>query len=1241
MRNSSSRMHRLGLIAGSLLVICIVMLSWPSHSTKAFFPTNWLTVWGLLGRSHTRITRDAIENVNKSLFGVMKMTDSMQKASDEIIEANVSVDCDQITSSKHFDGESLPEGQNRLVALALNVKSALDNSDTTLARISLGQALHTLQDFYSHSNWVELGHTSPNVALGVPGISLNRLSEAEATCVDCLIPCDLCSFVNLITYGLTSGYFGGEDRDKPNPLKCNHGGPFDTLLGAGGGINKDSVLCQFSPHYYKHYQAASIATSHTERFITNLTTLYGVSDEQIRLLMGVGVTLAFAIDTTGSMGGVIASVKREAIQIVDERLGTNQEPTKYVLTPFNDPYVGPTVVTSSASEFKSAIDSLFADGGDDCPELAMQGMLQAIAASDEGGDLFVFTDADPKDSGLTGNVTNLAKEKKIKVSSALFGSCGFGLNSGSKQGQSTTAKVSLTNSAASYTRVANETGGQVFTLSPSEATKITRLVDFVVRANVVDLLSIGDTLAGTPKTYQVPINTGVSRVVFSISGPSSILIKRPDGSDVLLTDSDISSVTVSGGQIVSILSPVTGYWSIVINGIGPFSVAVTAESDLSLSSFKFVKFGGRPGHEGYFPISGLPLLGEQAIADAIMVGSFTSAQFELRSKAGELIQALDLETGNADFTGEYYGALTLPGREFLVYVAGLDITGVPYQRVLPYQFKPQSLKITAPEGQQVRAGQTINYTFQVQNLGASGTFRLTASDDRSFLQGITPSSVKLDTNQSIDMTVTLHLPLGTKTGLSSTLTVIAENTSDPSINNFAVVVSSVSDKGLDGGAKFESSQTKVSLIDPLNCTGRGNLLTVNTEFTNTGIVAQGDNSGNEFVANLPSQLAGIGGSCTVTGEGGVSKGSCVITSTQITWNGSVEVNEKININYKVQINDAALDSSQFCITSVLSYDSDSNGVNDSTVNVSGCTAITCPSVGPGLPYQSRSEASDQKPGSVLIYNVYTSGTDPMRQNTLMSISNTNPGLTIGVHLFFVDGSSCAVADVTIRLTPNQTTSFLASDLDPGTTGYMIAVATDLNGCPINFNYLIGDLYANFNSGHSVNLTAIAVSAIAGGSPNCNVNAVTATLNFDGVSYNQLPRAVAIDNVNSRAAGNQTMLILNRLGGNMLSGADTLGSIFGLLYDDQTASTSFTIPGGACQLTGILSNSFPRTAPRFDTMISAGRVGWMKLWQQNDLGISGAVINYQPNGNSRLQGHNLHVLSTTTTVTMTIPVFPVR
>lgn len=51
----------------------------------------------------------------------------------------------------------------------------------------------------------------------------------------------------------------------------------------------------------------------------------------------MGVTLSFAIDTTGSMEEEIAGVKEATINIITSTAGTVNQPILYVLSPFNDP----------------------------------------------------------------------------------------------------------------------------------------------------------------------------------------------------------------------------------------------------------------------------------------------------------------------------------------------------------------------------------------------------------------------------------------------------------------------------------------------------------------------------------------------------------------------------------------------------------------------------------------------------------------------------------------------------------------------------------------------------------------------------------------------------------------------------------------------------------------------------------------------------------------------------------------
>jgi hypothetical protein len=319
---------------------------------------------------------------------------------------------------------------------------------------------------------------------------------------------------------------------------------------------------------------------------------------------------------------------------------------------------------------------------------------------------------------------------------------------------------------------------------------------------------------------------------------------------------------------------------------------------------------------------------------------------------------------------------------------------------------------------------------------------------------------------------------------------------------------------------------------------------------------------------------------------------------------------------------------------------DSDSENDAT---SLTTRIINGGPDVGLGFPADSEISDQKAGSVLLFPIYTSdAANPNRENTRVSITNTHGTERACIHLFGIDGSSCAVADAYICLTPNQTTTFLASDIDPGNRGYFVAIATDCEtGLPKAFNYLIGDSYVKFSSGHAANLGAEAISAVMWNPAGANPNVRSVTLNFDGMSYNRLPQILAVDNIGSQIDGNSTMLIVNRIGGDLAVGASAVGSLFGFIFNDQEVGFSFTVNAGDCQLKQTLSNSFPRTLTPFASVIPAGRTGWMKFWSNNDYGLFGAVINFNPNtganANAYSQGHNLHKLSLTPSATLTIPV----
>lgn len=311
---------------------------------------------------------------------------------------------------------------------------------------------------------------------------------------------------------------------------------------------------------------------------------------------------------------------------------------------------------------------------------------------------------------------------------------------------------------------------------------------------------------------------------------------------------------------------------------------------------------------------------------------------------------------------------------------------------------------------------------------------------------------------------------------------------------------------------------------------------------------------------------------------------------------------------------------------------------------------------PGLGIPANSELSDQKTGSVLFYNLYTSApSSPNSQNSRISVTNTSSTLAVRVHFFFVEGATSSLSDKFICLTQAQTINFLASTEDPGVTGYAVAVAVDAAACPINFNFLTGSADIKLNSGHAACLSAEAFTAISPSPVTCSGN--SATLSFDGVSYNSLPRVLLLNKLRSLTDGNDLLLIVNGIGGDLrTNGAVRISALSGTLFDDAENSVDFSCPSTSppcqfrptCQFIRSLSNTFPATAPRFTSVIPTGRTGWMRFYATdsagNEVGILGAAINFNQNAATAAGafsgGHNLHMLTLTASrVTLTIPVIP--
>lgn len=807
---------------------------------KLSFAAGGLGTW-----SHSGITEWAIMPLYREFFGLQHTNDNHAKALANIIKWNANTDFSSefYLSAPHADGENFYGAQERLKTFKTEVANLMagapSNARILNAQHYLGRALHTLQDFYSHSNWVEEQLTEPIEpfhALGDLNTTLFGLPPNEKTCKNCARnTCSQCEDI-LDTSLLTSGYYGSDsDNKKPGPWKCSHGGL--TALGEDtsglglkrSGINKDTKDCTVSPHEQYHPRAARTALLATQEYLREIKDIIGLS--KMSALLGGSPRLAFVVDTTGSMSSEIASVRQQILQIIDARVSLGLA-TNYVLIPFNDPFVGTITTTDDPDIFRNAVNALGASGGGDCPEPINQALIRAFGEMGSGGNILLFTDATASDSNLVLSVGDFARSSGIRLTSVFSG--GFN-DCGTDPG---------------LFSLSFDTGGQLFSLSPSEVGLISHLGDFLALPDEVDLFSTFGFLSAQDQTYAVPVDSTLTRMVLSVSGTgaTNVVVRRPDNSIVQPTDPNVSQIAVSSGVLYAITTPMVGTWSVTISGasgeeeamvnqiFGPladhsgennfndsesgpsnrfeapttiyaaspvqepqqFSIRVAGESTIDVASFDFVEVAARrPGHEGETPIMGSPTSGRLTSVTATLdAEGANTAVVQLRSLDGVVLQTLNLQEipwpGDSEEIPEprltpwkdYFADVTVPSVPFQVYVTGQDVNGNSYQRLVPGVIRPQTVEIIAPPLQNLHPGQSLSYNLQVKNSGPADTFQLTGIDDQNYLAGMNPTSIALGTNETKNVKVQITVPTNAE---SFTLDTFRFNVKGDTAQNSAVV----------------------------------------------------------------------------------------------------------------------------------------------------------------------------------------------------------------------------------------------------------------------------------------------------------------------------------------------------------------------------------------------------------------------------------------------------------------------
>lgn len=713
---------------------------------------------------HVGIVRDALTRISVPAPGGNTYRFS-ERAILEVRDSTAGVD--EIVSSRgelsvptaHCDDELLPECSQRIIAIknATIGLLAAPEPDGEGARRQVGRALHTLQDFFSHSNWI-------NISGGQPGLGttvIPRLAPSQDTCERGL---SSIGSGTLAAFGLsfpTTGYFN--PFLAPPEGKCNHGLLLDP------GIHKDA------PGRAGHAPARAAAVDATESLIRQILAAPGVAgnDKAIRAFLDVRGAVGFVVDDTGSMGGVIAGVKSSIARIVETVRTSPNQPDRYLLVNFGDPEVGPAFVTADAAALLARANALSAAGGGDCPELSMAGTLRAVNAAPNGSQLYVFTDASAKDAALSGNVVTQANAKDITVTFFTFGSC---------------SPID-----PAYYTIAAETGGQLYALqrTAEETEKVFGLVMPYVSASPKSLLAAKGMVGGA-RNLQFPVDRTLRslQVSVAVDAGASARLFDPAGREVVGGTAGVTITPLTGGKLIALTAPAAGNWRLALAGVGNYDVSVSGDSPLELNRFEFVETRGREGHEGLYAIKSQPLARATQQARATVLGAFNTAQFALVNEAGDTIAPLPAtRRAGETMPDEFLADFVLPTQPFRVMVSGRLATGDAFQRIHPPLFLGRTVKVETLGGGfgAFSPGQSYAVRFRVTNLGAQDTFAVNATDERGFVQDY-PRSLVLGPNGSAFVDVRIAIPAATPVGTTNAVSLAVTGASSANGTVFTQVV---------------------------------------------------------------------------------------------------------------------------------------------------------------------------------------------------------------------------------------------------------------------------------------------------------------------------------------------------------------------------------------------------------------------------------------------------------------------
>ncbi|XP_037907235.1 hemicentin-1-like isoform X2 [Hermetia illucens] len=281
-------------------------------------------------------------------------------------------------------------------------------------------------------------------------------------------------------------------------------------------------------------------------------------------------SLVFIFDDTGSMHDDLKELRKGAKKITQEFANRENNPIyDYILVRFNDPIVRPTIKVNKASKMLEALDKITIEGGGDCPELAMQGIINGMNEALPKSHVFVFSDASAKDHALLNNATKIAQDKQITVTLLITGHHCHPLKD-----------------YDAYTELARRTHGQVYNMAKKDVEDVVGSIVEVLDTGLVPIESVYSETGGT-HDFDIHVDSSMKKISATVSGEHPKIDVYDPHKEL---SKDVKKVLdLEKVKMVKVDDPEVGKWGVKTSSTSPHSIKISGTSDILVRyGFSFI-----------------------------------------------------------------------------------------------------------------------------------------------------------------------------------------------------------------------------------------------------------------------------------------------------------------------------------------------------------------------------------------------------------------------------------------------------------------------------------------------------------------------------------------------------------------------------------------------------------------------------------------------------------------------------